>query len=196
MAKNCHGRGKKFPIVALLIAMIVAFYITVRGIHYCHRRKRAMAGKMIGTDRWVNQQTGEIIETQTLSKEVKDVDIGFHKLWIGHILETIEEVGNAKVKVLFWLLKNADQTNLIKGSVTQIANETGVSRRTVGGLMSALRKADVVRLEWDGRWILNPGVLFKGGHGKRMNVLIRYKAMEQQELPIDVPMPGPERLAA
>ena len=30
----------------------------------------------------------------------KEVDIGFHKLWIGHILKTIEKVGNAKMKVL------------------------------------------------------------------------------------------------
>jgi hypothetical protein len=31
---------------------------------------------------------------------IKEVDIGFHKLWIGHILETIEKVGNAKMKAL------------------------------------------------------------------------------------------------
>jgi DNA-binding transcriptional ArsR family regulator len=157
-----------------------------------------MSAKVIGTDRWINQSTGEIIETQTLAKEVKDVDIGFHKLWIGHILETIEEVGNAKVRVLFWLLENADQTNLVKGTVTEIAKGTGVSRRTVGSLMAALRKADVVRLEYGGRWMLNPGVIFKGGHSRRMNVLIRYKSMEQQELPLDIPVvqSEPERMAA
>lgn len=146
-----------------------------------------MKARVIGTDRWVNQQTGEVIETQTLTKEVKDVDIGFEKLWIGHIMEAIEEVGNAKVRVLFWLLRNRDQNNLVKGTLTVIAKETGVSRRTVASLMAALRKADVVRLEYDGRWILNPGVIFKGAHTKRMNVLIRYNSMEQQELPLEHP---------
>lgn len=143
-----------------------------------------MNARINGVDRWQNQQTGEIIETQTLVKEVKEVDIGFHKLWIGHILETIEEVGNAKVQVLFWLVKKADGGNIIRATLDDIAAQTGVSRRTVARLMAALRKADVVRLEYGGRWALNPAVIFKGGHEKRMNVLIRYKTMEQQELPL------------
>lgn len=154
-----------------------------------------MNARVGGSDRWVNQQTGEIIETQTLTKEVKEVDIGFHKLWIGHILETIEEVGNAKVKVLFWLLKQADGSNIIRATLDDIADKTGVSRRTVASLMAALRKADVVRLEYGGRWALNPAVMFKGGHDKRMNVLIRYKSMEQQELSLEVPVEVERRAA-
>ena len=43
---------------------------------------------------WINQRTGEIIEAQTLTKEVKgDVDVGFEKLWVGHILEAVDESG-------------------------------------------------------------------------------------------------------
>ncbi len=146
-----------------------------------------MNARILGFDRWINQHTGEIIETQTLTKEVKEVDIGFHKLWIGHILETIEEVGNAKVQVLFWLVKQADGGNMIRATLDDIAAKTGVSRRTVARLMAALRKADVVRLEYGGRWLLNPAVVFKGGHNRRMNVLIRYNSMEQSELPLESP---------
>ena len=146
-----------------------------------------MNARVLGADSWINQRTGEIIETQTLTRDVKEVDIGFHKLWIGHILETIEEVGTAKVRVLFWLMKSADQNNMVRGTVNQIAQATGVSRATVGSLMAALRKADVVRLEYGGRWLLNPAVVFKGGHNRRMNVLIRYKSMEQSELPLEIP---------
>jgi putative alpha-1,2-mannosidase len=151
-----------------------------------------MSARVIGKDRWINQSTGEIIETQTISKEVEEVDIGFYKLWISHILESIEEVGTAKVKVLFWLLKNADQQNMVKATVRQIAEKCNVGEATVKRLMSALRKADVVRLEYGGHWVLTPSVIFKGGHNRRMNVLIRYKAMEntknqkQQEIPQSV----------
>jgi DNA-binding transcriptional ArsR family regulator len=154
-----------------------------------------MNARVLGADSWINQRTGEIIETQTLLREVKEVDIGFHKLWIGHILETIEEVGTAKVRVLFWLMKSADQNNMVRGTVNQIAQATGVSRATVGSLMAALRKADVVRLEYGGRWILNPSVVFKGGHDRRMNVLIRYKSMEITEQPVEAPN-GAESKAA
>ena len=58
--------------------------------------------RLVGQDVWINQRTGEIIEAQTLTKKVKgDVDVGFEKLWVGHILEAVDEVGNAKMKVLF-----------------------------------------------------------------------------------------------
>ena len=155
--------------------------------------------KLLGSDVWINQRTGEIIEAQTLSKEVTgDVDIGFEKLWVGHILDAVQEVGNAKMQVLFWLIRNKDRNNMVRATLDDIAAKTGVSRRTVASLMTALRKANVVQLEYGGRWMLNPAVVFKGGHSRRMNVLIRYKAMEQQELPLEVPhqQPESERMAA
>lgn len=140
-------------------------------------------------DVWINQRTGEIIKAQTLTKELKgsDVDIGFEKLWIGHILDAVEEVGNAKMKVLFWLIRNKDKSNMVHGSITEIAEKTGVGRATVARLMASLRKANVVRLEYGGRWMLNPAVIFKGSHERRMNVLIRYKAMDHQELSLEQP---------
>lgn len=145
--------------------------------------------KLLGPDVWINQRTGEIIEAQTLTKEVRgDVDVGFEKLWVGHILDAVDEVGNAKMKVLFWLIRNKDNNNMVRGTVRKIADTLGVSKTTVSALMTALRKADVVRLEYGGRWILNPAVVFKGSHNRRMNVLIRYKSMEQQELPLEAPI--------
>lgn len=153
--------------------------------------------KVVGPDVWINQRTGEIIETQTISKDIKgDVDVGFEKLWVGHILDAVQEVGNAKMQVLFWLIRNKDKNNMVKGTVRQIAEKMGVSKTTVSGLMTALRKANVIQLEYGGRWMLNPAVVFKGGHDRRMNVLIRYKAMEQQELPLEIQTQTEERIAA
>ena len=152
--------------------------------------------RLIGQDVWINQRTGEIIEAQTLTKEVKgDVDVGFEKLWVGHILEAVDEVGNAKMKVLFWLIRNKDQGNMVRATLDEIAQKTGSSRSTVARLMASLRKANVVRLEYGGRWMLNPAVVFKGAHQRRMNVLIRYRSMEQQELLLELPA-EPERKVA
>ena len=119
--------------------------------------------RLVGQDVWINQRTGEIIEAQTLTKEVKgDVDVGFEKLWVGHILEAVDEVGNAKMKVLFWLIRNKDRGNMVRATLDDIAAKTGSSRSTVARLMASLRKANVVRLEHGGRWMLNPAVVFKG----------------------------------
>lgn len=139
--------------------------------------------RLVGRDVWINQRTGEIIEAQTLTKEIKgDVDVGFEKLWVGHILGAVEEVGNAKMKVLFWLIRNKDKGNMVRATLDDIAEKTGSSRSTVARLMASLRRANVVRLEYGGRWMLNPAVVFKGSHDRRMNVLIRYQAMEQEDL--------------
>jgi len=138
--------------------------------------------RLTGPDVWINQRTGEIIEAETLVKEVKgDVDVGFEKLWVAHILDAVEEVGNAKMKVLLWLIRNKDRSNMVHAGINEIAAKTDVGRATVARLMSALRKANVVRLEYGGRWMLNPAVVFKGSHGRRMNVLFRYEAMDKQQ---------------
>ena len=72
---------------------------------------------------------------------------------------------------------------MVRATLDDIAAKTGSSRSTVARLMASLRKANVVRLsmvaagcstqQWCSR-----------GHSRRMNVLIRYQAMEQQELPL------------
>ena len=119
--------------------------------------------RLVGQDVWINQRTGEIIEAQTLTKEVKgDVDVGFEKLWVGHILEAVDEVGNAKMKVLFLAHSQQGPREHGQGDSDDIAAKTGSSRSTVARLMASLRKANVVRLEHGGRWMLNPAVVFKG----------------------------------
>ena len=70
--------------------------------------------------------------------------------------------------------------------LTPLITQALAHNTDVQSALAALRKADVVRLEYGGRWILNPAVTFKGGHNRRMNVLIRYQAMEQQELPLEL----------
>ena len=143
----------------------------------------------------VDRETGELIQTQVIERIVGDGDAGFHKIWLGHILERVEEVGNAKLVVLVWLLKNADGQKQIAASLREIADATGVGVATVQRLMAALVSADVVtRAGRYGAWRLNPEVVFAGSGKKRMNVLIRYRTEKQIDLFEDVQ--EPERKAA
>ena len=139
-----------------------------------------------------DEETGEIIETEVVERAVGGGDSGFHKIWLGHILELVEEVGNAKMQVLVWLLKNADGQNQIAASLREIAKSTGVGVATVQRLMAALVNANVVtRAGRYGVWRLNPDVVFSGTHKKRMNVLIRYRQEKQIDLfrPEETPVP-------
>jgi len=136
-----------------------------------------------GSRRLIDADSGEIIETQVIERTVVAGDSGFHKVWLGHILELVQEVGNAKMKVLVWLLKQADEQNRLFASMREIAEGSGVGLATVERLMSALTKANVIaRAHRYGPWRLNPQVIFQGTHQKRMNVLIKYQDESQSEL--------------
>lgn len=136
-----------------------------------------------GSRRLIDTDSGEIIETQVIERTVAAGDSGFHKIWLGHILELVQEVGNAKMQVLVWLLKQADDQNRIFASMREIAEGAGVGLATVERLMAALVKANVIaRAHRYGPWRLNPGVIFQGTHQKRMNVLIKYQNESRAEL--------------
>jgi hypothetical protein len=54
--------------------------------------------KIIGKETYVNQRTGEIEEHQVI--QMTNTDFNFDKIWLGHILETLDMIGNQKIKVL------------------------------------------------------------------------------------------------
>lgn len=149
-----------------------------------------------GKRRLRDEDTGEVFETQVVERAINGGDTGFHKVWLGHILELVEEVGNAKMQVLVWLLKNADGQNQILATMREIAEGSGVGIATVQRLMTSLLRANViVRPTRYGPWRLNPAVIFAGSHQKRMNVLIRYQDERQGDLFEEQPKPQQAEVA-
>ena len=139
-----------------------------------------MAARFHGQRKLIDTETGEILHTQVVTKS--SGDSGFHKIWLAEILDLMEEVGNAKIKVLMWLLSEADSQNQILATYKEIAEGSGVGIATVTRLMRALRKADVVTESRRSLWRLNPKVIFKGNHEQRLNVLIRFRSESQRDL--------------
>jgi len=143
--------------------------------------------KVIGRQELVNKNTGEVIECDIV--EFEDRDANFEKIWLGHVLSAIEEIGTAKIKVLSYLIQhknNADNT--VIATQESIADKCGVSRQTVHTTLRALEKHEIIRKHKDvkGVYMLNPNVIFKGTHGKRMNILLTYREQYQHELPLTI----------
>ena len=92
--------------------------------------------KVIGTETYIKQDTGEIAEMQVVKIEERDAN--FHKLWLGHILQSIDLIGNQKTKLAFWLLDNLDSENKITMTYRQIADKSNMSYQTVYRTMNAL----------------------------------------------------------
>lgn len=136
--------------------------------------------KVIGTETYINQATGEINEMQVI--DIEERDANFHKLWLGHILNSIDLIGNQKTKLAFWILDNLDSNNLLPMTQRQISDKSGISYQTVNRTLKALIESDFLQYVNWGCYRVNPEVLFKGGKNARMNVLIKYKDVEQKEL--------------
>jgi hypothetical protein len=139
-----------------------------------------MATDFRGTRRLIDSETGEIIEAQTIVKTAGDA--GFHKIWLHHILEAVDEVGNAKMRVLMWLLTKANSQNQVLATYKEMAEACGCTPKTVQRLMTALKAANVITETRRSVWRLNPDVVFRGDHNKRMAVLIKYQDESQGDL--------------
>lgn len=126
----------------------------------------------VGKAKYINELTGELEEFNVI--EEADQDFNFDKIWLGHLLNSLDLIGNKKIKVLNWLLKNKDANNQIVGTQRFISEEAGVSLPIVNQTLKTLISVNALKLKQTGVYILNPELMFKGGHSKRMNILLKY----------------------
>lgn len=147
---------------------------TIKRVRSVARRTR-----LVGTQDMINATTGEIVECNIVQMEEKDFN--FQKLWLGHILEAIDEIGNAKMKVLMYLLNKRDKgNNAVIRTAEGIAHDVGVSRQTVGETLKILEQHGIIK-RVTGAVYLNPDVIFKGGKDKRLNVLLQYRELDDDD---------------
>jgi hypothetical protein len=137
-----------------------------------------------GERRLADLDTGETFNAQEVVKSI-DGDAGFDKIWLGTILELVEEVGTAKMRVLLWMLQNRDGKNIVRATKDEIASATGAGRTTITELLAALRKANVISEVRRSVWRLNPNVIWKGQSHTRMSVLMHYQD-EREEMQRDL----------
>jgi len=151
-----------------------------------------------GEKKFADLETGEVFDAQVVARSV-DGDTNFDKIWLGTILEVVEEIGSKKMRVLLWLIANRDAKNIVRATKDEIASATGTGRTNVTELLAALRRHDVLSEVRRSVWRLNPDVIWKGSAHTRMRVLFDYRderAEAQRDLFADAPAaePAPEEL--
>ena len=126
-----------------------------------------------------NSVTGEMEAQDFQVIEVEDRDFNFEKIWVGHIIEALGLIGNAKIQTALWLLKNKDENNYVFVTARTLAEKTGTSLQTAHKTLQTLKEANFLKpMARGGVYQLNPNMIFKGSHKKRMNVCIKYKEPE------------------
>lgn len=134
--------------------------------------------KVVGTQTYINQTTGELTEMEVI--EVEERDFNFHKLWIRYIIHSIDLIGNKKTKLAFWIVDQVDKENKLTMTIEQIAKKSGYCYQTVHRTITALIESNFLIKINSGAYRINPDVMFKGGKTDRLNVLTKYIAESEE----------------
>lgn len=132
--------------------------------------------KVVGSQQYINQQTGEIVPMQVISME--DRDFNFTKIWMQNIINSIDLIGNQKTRLAFWLIDHLNRDNQLIMPLRVIAEKSGVSLDTVNKTMKALQQANFLRKQQAGVYVVNPDMLYKGTHNNRMRILLDYTKLD------------------
>ena len=134
--------------------------------------------KIVGKQAYIDQETGEMNEVQVI--DIEERDANFHKIWLSHILNSIDLIGNQKTKLAFWILDNIDSENQLIMTQRKIAKNSGISLYTVSETLKVLMDSNFLQKINSGAYRVNPNVLWKGGKSARMNVLFKYHQNEKE----------------
>lgn len=121
-------------------------------------------------------ENGEYIGEKYAVAEFEDRDFNFEKIWLVVILQMLGLIGNAKIKVAMWLLKNRNGDNYVFANLRKIAEECGASFDTVQRTIKILKDNKLLaQFNKGGVYQINPDMIFKGGSNKRMNLILKFK---------------------
>ncbi|CEK35788.1 Firmicute plasmid replication protein (RepL) [[Clostridium] sordellii] len=135
--------------------------------------------KVIGNQTYINRDTGEIEDFQVVN--IEERDFNFHKIWLSHIINSLDLIGNQKTKLAFWILDNLDKENKLTMTYRQISEKSGISYQTVSRTMKSLIDSDFLQQINQGAYRVNPNVVFKGSRNGRLNVLYQYNTDNQSK---------------
>lgn len=129
--------------------------------------------QILGVRQLVDKETGE--EISALEAIQETADINWHKVWITHLIQTLDIVGNKKMKVVNYILDNLDwSSNILIKTQREIAVETEVGYNTVNTTLQLLVESNFLRAK-TGVYMLNPDILAYGGSQKRKHLLISFE---------------------
>lgn len=149
--------------------------------------------KIVGSKPLIDPETGELVPCQIIS--INDRDFSFHKVWLQHLVNSLDSISNQKLRLAFWIIDHLNSENQLTMTQRQIAEKSGMSLSTVMRTMAALQEGDpafLVKINL-GVYTINPDVVWKGSHNNRMGVVFDYqtavkaKKIEEtsEEEPID-----------
>lgn len=135
--------------------------------------------KVVGTQQYINANDGTVEDFQVM--RIEERDFNFHKVWLDHIISSLDLIGNQKTRLAFWIVDHLDKENKLTMTYRQIAEKSGISLDTVRVTMKSLMESNFLERINQGAYRVNPDVVFKGGKTDRMNVLYQYRDTKMED---------------
>ncbi len=135
---------------------------------------------------WCNAETGEVREFAVVDKPYSS-DYNFHKIWLEDLAKVLDILGGSKFKVFSHILKIINPfSNEVGFTHDELAEELSISRTTINEVVKKLIEANFMRKVRVATYKINPKMLVKGTHDKRVGLMLKYdeldslKVIEQQ----------------
>jgi hypothetical protein len=116
---------------------------------------------------------------------LEERDFNFHKVWMQHLVNSLDSISNQKLRLAFWIIDNLDKENQLIMTQRAISEASGISLQTVSRTITALCEAPdggpaFLQKINSGAYRVNPEVLFKGSHSNRMGICYEYRTTDAQ----------------
>ena len=139
--------------------------------------------KFVGYKELIDPETGDRYPMQM--NVLEERDFNFHKVWMQHLVNSLDSISNQKLRLAFWIIDNLDKENQLIMTQRAIAKETKMSIQTVNKTLKALCEAPedgpaFLQKMNSGAYRVNPEVLFKGSHSNRMGICYEYREVDRQ----------------
>ena len=140
--------------------------------------------KFVGYKTLTDLETGEQYPMQM--NVLEERDFNFHKVWMQHLVNSLDAISNQKLRLAFWIIDNLDKENQLIMTQRVIADKSGMSLQTVSRTLKTLcestegNPAFLQKIN-SGAYRVNPEVLFKGSHSNRMGICYEYRRVEQEQ---------------
>lgn len=123
----------------------------------------------------VNPDTGEIIgDIKVVDVIVKEVPrTGFAITYLSSIINLIDSIGNKKMAVVKYILKNMDSNNILLQTVREVSEGCNCSVQTVQDTLKLLENAGIIARK-TGAIMLSPKLVHKGNARKERFLMAKF----------------------
>jgi len=133
--------------------------------------------KFVGYKMLLDEETGDRYPVQI--NVVEERDFNFNKVWLQHLVNSIDGISNQRLRLAFWIIDNLDRENKLVMTQRAISEKSGMSLNTVVKTMKSLQESNngaptFLQKINSGAYRVNPDIIYKGSHSSRMGILYDY----------------------